>query len=183
MTLLATLLFFGSASALWAFMERVGVYNNYDPERLGVLLSVTLVFAVIGSLTAAALGGRYGNIRPYLAGGLVYLAGVLLLAEPGSYEIYAVGACLLTGGIGFMLPIAVTEIADLDVDGRYIILSVPAIGIGAMIGPGIAGVLTQEGSFLPLIVFGASTVLLSMILITIAGIKARSAATAIPVVE
>ena len=28
-----------------------------------------------------------------------------------------------------MLPITITEIAELDVDGRYIVLSVPAIGI------------------------------------------------------
>jgi predicted MFS family arabinose efflux permease len=183
MTLLATLLFFGSASALWAFIERIGAHNNFDPQGLGVLLSVTLVFAVIGSLTAAALGGRCGNIKPFLAGGLVYVAGVVLLADPGSFDIYAAGACLLTAGIGYMLPIAITEIADLDADGRYIILSVPAIGIGAMTGPAIAGVLTQDGSFLPLIVFGASTVLLSMILITIAGSRARTTATANPVVE
>lgn len=177
-TLIATLVFFSGASAMWAFVERIGAQGGHDPELVGVLLSVTLVFALVGSILAAALGGRFGNTKPYALGGVVFLAALFSLNQPDVFTQYSIGACLMTFSIGFMLPIAVTEIAELDIDGRYVVLSVPAIGIGAMTGPGIAGVLSQSGDFLPLLLFGAGTVFISTSLLAIAGTKARQGANA-----
>ncbi len=171
--ILATLVFFAGASAIWAFIERIGAQVGHDSSAVGVLLAVTLVFAVIGSLVAAVLGGRLGNVRPYIAGACVFLAALVALSQSQSFSLYATGACAVTFAIGYMLPIAITEIAELDVDGRYVILSVPAIGVGAMAGPGIAGVLTQSGNYVALLVFGAATVVVSSILITVAAAHAR----------
>jgi predicted MFS family arabinose efflux permease len=172
-TLIATLMFFSGASATWAFIERIGASGGYDASAVGVLLSVTLVFAVIGSLLAAVLGGRFGNLKPFAAGAMVFLLSLYLLGNPTAFYLYAAGACLMTSAFGFILPIAITEVAELDNDGRYIILSVPAIGIGAMIGPGIAGVLTHNGSFSPLLWFGTATMIASTLLIAVSGIHAR----------
>ena len=66
-------------------------------------------------------------------------------------------------------------IADLDIDGRYIVLTVPAIGIGAMTGPGIAGVLSQSGDFGSLLAFVGITVVVSAVLIAVSAVKARPA--------
>jgi len=177
-TLLATLIFFSAASAMWAFVERIGAQGGYDPEIVGALLSVTLIFALFGSILAAVLGGRFGNTRPYVVGGVIFLMSLYVLNSVDAFTQYATGACLLTFAIGFMLPIAITEIAELDLDGRYVVLSVPAIGIGAMAGPGIAGVLSQSGEFRPLLIFGAVTVMMSMMLLAYAAIQARLDATA-----
>jgi predicted MFS family arabinose efflux permease len=177
-TLLATLIFFSAASAMWAFVERIGAQDGYDQETVGALLSVTLIFALLGSILAAVLGGRFGNTRPYVVGGVMFLISLSVLNDEVVFTQYAIGACLLTLAIGFMLPIAITEIAELDLDGRYIVLSVPAIGIGAMIGPGIAGVLSQSGSFLPLLLFGAVSLMISTTLLAYAGVKARRDAIA-----
>ncbi len=172
-TLLATLLFFSVASAMWAFVERIGAQGGYDPEIIGALLSVTLIFALLGSILAAVLGGRFGNTKPYAVGGVIFLMSLYVLNSVDVFAQYAIGSCLLTFAIGFMLPNAITEIAELDVDGRYVVLSVPAIGIGAMIGPGIAGVLSQFGNFQPLLIFGAVTLIISMALLAYAGKKVR----------
>jgi len=172
--LAATLLFFTAASAMWAFVERVGAQLGFAAESVGVLLSVTLVFAVLGSLLAATLGGRFGNVRPFVAGAAVFLMALYALNVPSGFPPYAVGACLLTGAIGFLLPIAVTEVSELDTDGRYVVLSVPAIGIGAMAGPAIAGALTQGGTFTGLIVFSGAAILFSTLLLVLAAGKARA---------
>jgi MFS family permease len=129
------------------------------------------------------LGGRFGNIKPYAVGGIVFLMALYALNQPDVFTQYSIGACLLTFAIGFMLPIAVTEIAELDLDGRYVILSVPAIGIGAMTGPGIAGVLSQSGDFRPLLIFGAGTLIISTTSLAFAGTKARLGANASASVE
>ncbi len=171
--ILATLVFFAGGSAIWAFIERIGAKGDHDAAAVGVLLAVTLVFAVLGSLVAAALGGRYGNVKPFVAGAAAFLGGLVALGDAGTFSMYALGACTVTFAIGYMLPIALTEIAELDVDGRYVVLSVPAIGMGAMAGPAIAGVLTQAGSYVPLLIFGAATVVVASILIAVAAGHAR----------
>lgn len=53
----------------------------------------------------------------------------------------------MTFAIGMGLPFAIAEVAELDADGRFIILSVPAIGMGAMFGPGISGTLADFAGF------------------------------------
>jgi predicted MFS family arabinose efflux permease len=171
--IIATLVFFSGASAIWAFIERIGAQGNHDAAAVGLLLAVTLVFAVLGSLVAAALGGRFGNVLPFLAGSAAFLGGLVALGDADSFSSYALGACAVTFAIGYMLPIALTEIAELDIDGRYVVLSVPAIGIGAMVGPAIAGILTRDGGYLPLLVFGAATVLVASVLIAASAAHAR----------
>lgn len=171
--LLATLFFFSAASAVWAFVERIGARAGFDAAAIGVLLSVTLVFAVIGSLVAAIMGGRFGNVRLFTTGSIGLILALVILDTPGSFAEYAVATCANTFAIGFMLPIAVTEIAELDRDGRYIVLSVPALGLGAMAGPGIAGLMTQSGGFRPLIVLSIAMVAASALLIGISAVRAR----------
>jgi predicted MFS family arabinose efflux permease len=171
--LVATLIFFSGASAMWAFLERIGAYFGHDTAAVGVLLSVTLVTALIGSLTAAVIGGRYGIARPFIAGAVVFLASLAVLDFGTGFALYALGACGITFAIGFMLPLAITEVADLDVDGRFVVLSVPAIGIGAMTGPAIAGLLTTGGNYGPLIWFCAATVIIATVLIVIGASLAR----------
>ena len=173
--LLALLIFFTGASAIWAFLERIGAQQEFEPATLGVLLSVTLIFALLGSLLAAALGGRFGSVRPFIAGAILTLVALFLLGTQQSFILYAIGACLQTFVIGLLLPFAVTEVADLDTDGRYVVLSVPAIGIGAMVGPGIAGVLSQSGDFGLLLVFVGIAVAVSAVLITVSAVRARPA--------
>jgi len=171
--LLATLVFFAGASAIWAFIERIGASNDFQPAELGVLLSITLVFALVGSLLAAALGSRFGNVKPFIAGGLLSLVALFLLHVQGSFLIYAAGACTQTFVIGLLLPFSITEVADLDIDGRYVILTVPAIGIGAMAGPGLAGMLSQSGEFTSLLIFVGVTVIVSALLIAVSAHHAR----------
>lgn len=172
LTLFGTLVFFTGASALWSFTERIGTVVGFDAASIGTLLSVTLVFATSGSLLAAVMADRYGNLKPFLLGGAGFLLAMILLNQAQNFSYYAIGACLLTFVVGLAIPYAVAEVAELDNDGRFIVLSVPAIGTGAMLGPGIAGVLAEGINFAPLLIFGAITVLVSAALFIIAYLTA-----------
>jgi len=162
--LFATFIFFSAASGMWAFIERMGSQLNFSAEAIGTLLSITLLFATGGSLLTAWLGERFGNVRPFYVSCLGMLVALALLFIISGFGLYAVSTCLLTFAIGMGIPFAVAEIAELDVDGRFIILSVPAIGMGAMVGPGVAGALADGGSFTPVLVTAGAAIILSMIL-------------------
>jgi predicted MFS family arabinose efflux permease len=162
--LIATFVFFSAASGMWAFIERLGNKLGFEAEAIGTLLSVTLLFATGGSLLTAWLGERFGNVKPFYLSCVAMLAALVLLAMYSDFNMYAVSTCILTFGIGVGIPFAVAEIAELDSDGRFIILSVPAIGLGAMVGPGIAGLLADTGSFMPVLIAAAVAIVVSMLL-------------------
>jgi predicted MFS family arabinose efflux permease len=163
LALLGTLLFFSAASGLWAFIERMGSALAFEAGAIGTLLSITLIFATLGSLTTAWIGKRLGNVKPFIVSAvLMILASGILYGTP-TFTLYAMGAGLLTFGIGMGLPFAVAEVADLDADGRHIILSVPAIGSGAMIGPAVAGALAAGDSFNMILIVSIGAILCAIV--------------------
>jgi len=172
--ILALLIFCSGVTTIWAFVERIGANGGHDAAAVGLLLSVSLMFAVAGSLAAAVMGGHFGNVTPFIAGAVVFLASLAFLSSAQQFALYATGTCMVAFAFGFMVPIAITEIAQLDFDGRYVVLSVPAFGIGSMLGPGITGLLTQSGSYTPLLVFCAAVVIVSSALLAFAATGART---------
>ena len=77
--------------------------------------------------------------------------------------------------VGFGIPYSFSIIAALDNDGRYTVLVVPAIGIGAMIAPGLAGWLSADGSYQSLLFTASGLVIVAMLF---AFRSARSAVSA-----
>jgi predicted MFS family arabinose efflux permease len=165
LSLAGTLLFFAGQTTVWAFVERLGVAGGFPAQTVGNLLSVTLLFAVMGSLTCAALGSRFGNSWPFAVGCGIYFCSLALLSRADQFAFYAAGACMVTYSFGMALPYAVARVAELDSDGRYVVLTVPAIGIGAMLGPSIAGMLTSDDNLTPILWFGGCAVLLATVLV------------------
>ena len=168
LALAGLLFFFAGQTTVWAFVERLGAAGGFPTQTVGNLLSATLFFAVAGSLTCAGLGSKFGNVRPFVVSCGIYFCAVILLSQAADLTFYALGACLVTYSFGIGLPFAVARVAELDEDGRYVVLTVPAIGIGAMIGPPIAGVLATGDSLAPILGFGAGAVLLALVLVGVA---------------
>jgi MFS family permease len=122
---------------------------------VGTLLAVTLVFALSGSFVAAGIGDRFGSLAPLVVAHLCFFAAILTLLRADHFSFYATGACLVMFSVGLGLPFAVTTVAELDHDGRFVVLTVPAIGVGMLVAPGTAGWLASGESYVPVLIFGA----------------------------
>ncbi|MDA8961773.1 MFS transporter [Congregibacter sp.] len=162
--LAATFVFFSAASGMWAFIERIGANGGFSQQSIGLLLSITLLCATGGSLLTAWLGKRLGNPRPFYAACIAFLFSLLLLGTSGGFAVFATATCILTFAIGMGLPFAIAEVAELDADGRFIILSVPAIGMGAMFGPGISGTLADIAGFSSVLVAAGGAIFIAVAL-------------------
>ena len=160
--ILATLVFFTAASAMWAFLERLADARNYAAESVGSLLSLTLVTATLGSLMTAWLSDRHGNVMPFLGCCLGFLLSLACLYPMMEFSVFAIAVCALTFFIGMGIPFAVARVAELDRDGRFVILSVPAVGLGAMAGPALAGLTTQYAGFDYLLLSSALLIVITM---------------------
>jgi len=161
--LFAVTTFIFSATMIWAFVERLASTAGFEPVLVGKILSLTLVFAVLGSLAAVVLGDRFGSGKPFAAATVIFLIALAWLSGNITLVNYAVGACLLTLAIGLGITYVITIVADLDLDGRYVVLTVPAIGIGVMTAPAVGGLLTASQEFSAIFIVGGVTVVLSLL--------------------
>ena len=146
LALTSLLFYFIGASAIWTFLERLAANNQFDASATGMMLGITLIFAVIGSLITGVTGDRFGNLRPYLVYSIMLVIGVLLICRTDNFILFSIGAYAFmlawAGADGYQFAL----VADVDPDGRHIALAVPAMGIGSMIGPILAGYLYSGGS-------------------------------------
>ena len=147
MGLAGVMVFLFCTTMIWAFVERMANEAGFDPVATGNVLSLTLVFAVGGSLLAMLMGERFGAGKPFTVACLALLFSLYLLAQVETLWDYGLAACTFTFAFGLGIPYVVTIVADLDVDGRFVVLTVPAIGIGVMIAPALGGVLTSDGGY------------------------------------
>ena len=161
--LFAAATFMFSATMVWAFVERLANTAGFDAMLVGKILSLTLVFAVLGSLSAVALGSRFGSGKPFAAATVIFLIALTWLSQTTMVMDYAIGACLLMMSIGLGITYVITIVAELDMDGRYVVLTLPAIGIGVMSAPAIGGILTQSQEYAAIFVVGAVTIVLSLL--------------------
>ncbi len=160
--LFAVVAFTFSATMIWAFVERMANTAGFEPVLVGKILSLTLLFAVLGSMTAVVIGDRFGSGKPFAAAAMIFLLALTWLASTTSLINYAIGACLLTMGIAMGITYAITIVADLDMDGRYVVLTVPAIGIGVMSAPTVGGLLTSSQEFTAILMVGGVTVIVAL---------------------
>ncbi|MDX2481962.1 MAG: hypothetical protein QNK24_16695 [Desulfuromusa sp.] len=160
--LFAAMAFMFSATLVWTFLERMASAADFEFAIVSRVLSLTLIFAVLGSLVAVVLGERFGSSRPLGVATALFLISLVFLSGSTSLMAYAIGACMLTFAIGLGLTYLITIVAELDLDGRYVVLTVPAIGVGVMIAPAVGGLLLASGGFSAIFMVGGMTVVLSL---------------------
>lgn len=147
LSIIAMLFLFLGASAVWAFEERIAALFEFDAVWVGRILGMSLIFAVIGPLVAGAAGTRMGVKIPFTVAATLTIAGVVAIAISNlSPNYYVMGACLFMLGWSGGYALIFSKVAINDPNGRFVTLTITAIGIGSMIGPSLAGIFLSGGS-------------------------------------
>lgn len=165
LSLVALFIFFAGISSLWAFIERIGNDAGFEATDIGTALSVSLVFAMLGSFLAGGLGDRFGFLTPVIAAFVVLVIGLYTLQITG-FTYYFLGVCLFAMAYGFSLPVQVTIVSCFDTNGEFVVLTAVSIALGGIFGPGIAGYLKSPDSNLAILIFTGVTVGLSVLIYT-----------------
>ena len=144
--LFMSVVFFVNVFGFWAFVERIGQSAGLSANTIGLALGVSQIMAIFGALAAAAASDRYGRYLPLaivLVGQSIAL--FALLGDFGATVYFA-----STGAFQALFFLAVAyqmgAIAQLDINGRYLVMMTAAQGLGAAIGPSLAAGLIRNGS-------------------------------------
>ena len=161
----AVLVWFTGYSGIYAFVERIGVDGGLSGHQIGLVLSLTIVTGLTGALGAAWLGDRYGKVKPHLIGAAGAVITVILLLGRPELVRYSFAIVFLTLSINFWLAYMLGGVAAIDTSGRFAVLVTAALGVGATIGPAIAGGLIANSNYLPMLAFAIVTIMAGLMII------------------
>jgi predicted MFS family arabinose efflux permease len=164
-SIVAVLIWFVGYSGIYAFVERIGVDSGLNGQQIGLVLSLTIITGMTGALGAASLGDRYGKIKPHIAGGLGAVITIVLLHSQTNLMSYAVAIIFLTLSLNFWLAYMLGAVAAIDTSGRFAVLTTAALGVGATLGPAIAGGLITDSNFLPMFMFTGTAIAAGLLVI------------------
>ena len=149
--LAALTLYFAALSGIWTFVERLANTNGLTTSQVGAALGVAMVGGVLGGLGAVVIGGRWGRKVP-LIGSTILFIGIFLFYSRG-FQIsgFTLATFLFLAAWNYVLAYQMAIISELDRDGRYAVLMPAAQALGAIVGPGVAGVMIHDLGYRPLL--------------------------------
>ena len=110
----------------FGYSERFGSARGLDPERIGLILSLTTAAGIPASLFVSWVGNRFGVLMPVVVGAVFGAGAALLLMRPEFGEAgYWVAMIVFSLVWSFVLPYLLTLFATIDPVGRLLIATQP----------------------------------------------------------
>lgn len=136
----------GGMQMLWTFSEGAAQARGFDAQTIGVVLGVTTLFSIGGSMLAAVLDRRWGMSFPLAAGLLAGAVAGIALAVGGTLHTFAAGMFIYGVAAFFSLPYQIGSGAVLDKDGRAATLAGATGYFAGAVGPVLGGLIHDHVS-------------------------------------
>ena len=130
----------------FVYLPTAALANGVSPVAAAALIGVIGVASVVGRLVIGALADRVGRVRTFQASFAVLAASFLIWLVGGSWPWLSAFAVVLGTGYGGWIALQPTLLAQLFGTrglGGLVGLVYTAAGVGALIGPPLAGVLVD----------------------------------------
>ena len=130
----------------FVYLPTAAVANGVSSVAAAALIGVIGVASVVGRLAIGALADRVGRVRTFQASFAVLAASFLIWLVGGSWPWLSAFAVVLGTGYGGWIALQPTVLAQLFGTrglGGLVGLVYTAAGVGALIGPPLAGVLVD----------------------------------------
>ena len=162
-----TVVYYCGVSAVWAYLERIGVHLGLDSARVGDLLGIGFAISGAGSLAtpwATRLVGRSSALLGSIALQVATMA--LLLGDTGgdALALYAGTSIVFQFFWSFTIPLLMEQFNRVDESGRFIVLCASAFKVGEILGPPLAAALLQRFGFGGVLTLGIVTILVAMLM-------------------
>lgn len=176
---LGTVILYIAISAVWGYMERMGVGAGLDKSRVGEIIGWGYLISILGSIIAPAASQWLGRSPTMLLALLVMLVcffGLGVMRPDDALWLYAPTTIAFQFFWSFILPPLMATFNAVDQSGRFIVLCSPAFKIGEIIGPPLAAFWIVDGDYSPVLWLGAVCALVGVVLLVAVDLASRSAA-------
>lgn len=146
MGLIGLLFFFIAMGGVWNFFERLGDAAGFHREFIGFTLAGVSAVGVLGSISSAWLGLRWGRLTPFLLGIAVLGLSMILLYDLSSPSQFILAAFLFKFGWWFVSPYILANITTFDASGKLITMTNFVIAFGQALGPLVVGFMLVQPS-------------------------------------
>lgn len=175
----ATAIYYCGVSAVWAYLERMGIALGLTGVQVGDLLGWGFAISGAGSLAAPWLAQRTGKALAFLVAVTAQvLVMFLLLGDTltvSALSLYAGTTIVFQFFWSFAVPLLMDQFNAVDATGRLIVLCASAFKVGEMAGPPLAAQLISGDDYSGVLVLGMVCVVLAMGLVMLLSARTRSA--------
>lgn len=133
--LCSILIYMATLTAVWVVAEQIAADVGLSAGLIGVALSASLLFSLLGAVAPALVIGKVGRFQLItLSYGALALS--LVLVDQGALPIlFAAGLCLYNFFFSFTMPMQMAWFSAFDTTGRTVVLVSLVQGVGASLGP------------------------------------------------
>jgi predicted MFS family arabinose efflux permease len=155
---------------LQSFIERIGVeIINLDSQMIGNILAAAAAVSILSPLLVMYLVKQgIGRALPFAIAAAFNISAVVLLGLNGTPLFYIIAVLALMPFMLFTQPYQVGLLAELDPTGRLAAAAPGFFGIGAAIGPPLAGLFSEHFGLLNITFLACGLTLIAYLVITFA---------------
>jgi predicted MFS family arabinose efflux permease len=156
--------FFVANTAVWAYIERIGVASGLEGDFIGLVLGVGVFASVLGPLAAAWIGDRINRFWVMAVALAGELACLLFLKVGMSGLTFALIVLLYQVFWNLWVPYQMGLVAAVDTTGRFTVLIPLFQAAGIALGPALAAVYLESAGYIVVNAIGAGFAVLALLL-------------------
>ena len=159
-------IFYGGQSAVWAFVERIGIAEGLTNQAIGNAIFLALLAGIGAGLLAAVIGNAFGRVLPLFGSMVLSATAVIVLATEPTLIRYTLAVMVLYSIWVYCAPVLNAVIANLDKGGRLLAGSSMTISASISAGPALASAfLDNGGDYSPVIWIGLSALPIGFVIV------------------
>jgi len=154
-----------AASAIWAFVGRIGLGAGIAAENVSMYIATTGLLGLLGAMLPVFSGNRSGRLNWVIAAITLSIIAAVMLCFPQFTSLYVSSMALLFLSWPAVQSYLFAVTAEMDSSGRLSTIAVVASSAGLASGPLLASSLLDNGGFSVLLCSCAMIFLLSFFLL------------------
>lgn len=160
--LIALIVHFAALSAVWAFVERLGISNNIPAIQIGTALAIAMVGGLLGGVAAALQGDSFGQRLPLFISTIIFVYCCYIFSTSLEWLVFALSSASFSFMWNYVLAYQMGILASNDHDGRHAVLMPAAQAIGAVLGPAFGGAILSASGYGQLLLIAAIMLVLAI---------------------
>ena len=162
-----TVVYYCGVSAVWAYLERIGINLGLESADVGDLLGIGFAVSGLGSLATPWLSrhiGRVATLAIAMAAQVMTMAVLIGGSSLDAYLLYATTSIVFQFFWSFSLPLLMDQFNRVDDTGRFIVLCASAFKVGEIAGPPLAAALITESDYSAVIWLGIGCMIITLLM-------------------